>query len=129
MKDHQLEVFFDGDCPLCLREINWLKRRDTENRVRFTDLMDPNFDPQSVGKTHQELMDRIHGRLPDGSWTEGVDLFIRLYELTGLKWLANLLANRALKPGWKLGYRFFAKYRLTLTGRRKCQANCTLGTV
>ena len=41
--NHQIEVFYDGDCPLCMREINFLKRRKRSNLIRFTDISQPNF--------------------------------------------------------------------------------------
>ena len=126
MSTHELEVFFDGECPLCKREIDWLRQRDRSGRVLFTDLAGSGFDAASVGKTHDELMARIHGRHPDGTWLEGVDLFVLLYDLTRLKWLSNLMANRFLRPLNEAGYRFFAKHRLSLTGRKRCDDGCRL---
>ncbi len=37
------EVFYDGDCPLCKREIGMLRRLDRRRWVRFTDIADPAF--------------------------------------------------------------------------------------
>ena len=31
-----VEVFYDGDCPLCTREIRLLRRLDRRGRIRFT---------------------------------------------------------------------------------------------
>ncbi len=33
-----VEVFFDGECPLCMREIRMLRRLDRKDRIRFTDI-------------------------------------------------------------------------------------------
>ena len=62
-----IEVFFDGGCPLCLREINFLKRRDRHGKIQFTDIDAPDFRPEDYGKTYDELMAKIYGRLPDGT--------------------------------------------------------------
>ena len=35
---HQLTVFFDGQCPLCTREIALLKQLDTRQRLHFEDI-------------------------------------------------------------------------------------------
>ena len=125
--NYSLEVFYDGECPLCRREINWLRKKDPMNRICFTDLAGERFDASSVGKSYAELMDRIHGRLSDGTWLEGVELFIELYRLTGLTWMSKLLAFPLLKPLFKASYKFFARYRLSLTGRKRCDISCKQG--
>ena len=57
-----VEVFFDGACPLCRREIALLQRLDrNRGRIRFTDIDAPDFDPSSIGQTRTELMARIYG--------------------------------------------------------------------
>ena len=41
----RVEVFYDGDCPLCLKEIQmiqWMDRK--KNRIRFTDIAAEDFD-------------------------------------------------------------------------------------
>src|SRR5215218_5555139 len=85
--DHDIEVFFDGGCPLCRREINLLRRRDRHRRICFTDIDADAFDPAAVGKTRDDLMAEIHGRLPDGSVITGVEVFRRLYSAVGFRWL------------------------------------------
>src|SRR3954468_14103404 len=85
---YEVEVFHDGACPLCAREMRWLRRLDRHQRIRFTDIADPAFDPGPLGLTFEALMDRIHGRLPDGRVVEGVDVFRRLYAAVGFRRLA-----------------------------------------
>jgi len=63
----EIEVFYDGACPLCMREINWLRRLDRKQRIRFTDIASAGFDASTLGIAWSTLMDRIHGRLPDGT--------------------------------------------------------------
>lgn len=66
MNDHDIEVFYDGDCPLCSREIAMLRRLDRRQRIRFVDIAAPGFDASAMGASREALMARIHGRLPDG---------------------------------------------------------------
>lgn len=113
----QVEVFFDGDCPLCKREINWLRKRDKRQQVKFTDIAAAEFDAPALGKTQDELMARIHGRLPSGAWIEGVEVFRRLYSAVGLGWLVAPTRLPLIRNLLDLGYRVFARYRLRLTGR------------
>ncbi|MEL6107657.1 MAG: DUF393 domain-containing protein [Planctomycetota bacterium] len=118
----KVEVFYDGECPLCLREIKMLRWMDRRNNIRFTDIADPAFRPSDYGKTMQEFMDEIQGRLPDGSWIIGVEVFRRLYAAVGLGPLVAVTRLPGISHGLDLGYRVFAKNRLRLTGR------CNAGT-
>ncbi len=81
--DFDIEVFYDGECPLCMREIRMLRRRDHRRRIHFVDIAAEDFDASSVGVTWEALMERIHGRLPDGTLIEGVEVFRRLYAAVG----------------------------------------------
>lgn len=123
---HQLEVFYDGHCPLCTREIAWLRRRDPHNKVLFTDLTDPHLDLNALGRTYDELMGHIHGRLEGGRWLTGVDLFEKLYAAVGLGWLMAPARWRLTKPLMYRSYTFFAKHRLRLTGRRCSEGSCRI---
>ncbi len=114
-----IEVFFDGGCPLCRREIDMLRRRDRQNRIRFTDIDAETFDPAAVGKSLDELMAEIHGRLPDGTFVTGVEVFRRLYSAVGFRKLSALTRLPGISCALNLGYRVFAKNRLKLTGRCK----------
>ena len=117
MSDFDVEVFYDGACPLCMREIAMLKRKDRKQRIRFTDISSPDFDASVVGISWAALMDRIHGRLPDGTLIEGVEVFRRLYAAVGAGPLVAATRLPLLSQLLDLSYRAFAKNRLKLTGR------------
>ncbi len=112
-----IQVFHDGDCPLCNVEIDMLKRLDWRDRIVFTDIAAPGFDPDDVGLSMDALMDRIHGRIPDGSTIEGVEVFRRLYAAIGLGPLVTLTRLPGISHLLDWGYRVFAKNRLKWTGR------------
>lgn len=111
------EVFFDGDCPLCMREIALLRRLDRRGRIAFTDIADPAFDPTPTGRTYEQLMEAICGRMPDGQIVEGVEVFRQLYGAVGLAPLMRLTRLPGVSHLLDLGYHLFAKNRLRLTGR------------
>ena len=111
------EVFYDGDCPLCLKEINMLRRMDREKKIVFTDIASETFFPESTGRSMEELMARIHGRLPDGSLVEGVDVFRHLYTAVGLGPVVSLTRLPGVTQLLDFGYLLFAKHRLKITGR------------
>ncbi|MEO8902062.1 MAG: DUF393 domain-containing protein [Polyangiaceae bacterium] len=113
----EIEVFYDGACPLCTREINWLRRLDRAHHIRFTDIAQAEFDATSVGLSFSALMERIHGRLPDGTWIEGVEVFRRLYAAVGFKTLVGATRLPGIAQLLELSYQAFAKNRLKFTGR------------
>lgn len=117
--DFDVEIFHDGDCPLCSREVTWLRRLDRRRRIRFVDIAATGFNADTVGVPWQVLMDRIHGRLPDGTLIEGVEVFRRAYAAVGLRPLVALTRLPGLSHALDGGYRWFAQRRLGWTGR--CQ--------
>ncbi len=63
-----------------------LRRRDKLQRVQFTDISSAEFSPANIGRTHDQLMAEIHGRLPDGSIITGAEVFRRVYAAVGFRW-------------------------------------------
>ncbi len=118
----EFEVFFDGDCPLCTREISWLKRLDRRGRIRFTDIASRNFDAAALGVAHDQLMRQIHGRTAAGDWVVGVEVFRHLYEAVGFGVLVSATRLPIVRQGLDALYDVFAKHRLSLTGR--CDDQC-----
>jgi predicted DCC family thiol-disulfide oxidoreductase YuxK len=116
-----LELFYDGACPLCSREVAFIRKLDRRNGIKLTDIAAPDFDPVPLGKDFSTLMARIHARTPDGTWLEGVEVFRRIYTAVGLGPLAAL--SRLPGIAWlaERSYDQFAKNRLRLTGR--CDAD------
>jgi predicted DCC family thiol-disulfide oxidoreductase YuxK len=125
MSDHEVEIFYDGQCPLCTREVNMLRRLDRRARILLTDIAAPGFDAGALGLTQAALMASIHGRLPDGRVIEGVEVFRRAYQAIGLRPLVALTRLPGIRQSLDAAYGVFAKNRLRLTGR--CSAgHCEL---
>jgi len=122
MNDQSFEIFYDGDCPICRREIDFLRRRDRQEKIVFRNLDKIDFEQEKLGKSYSQMMAEIHGRLPDGTWVVGVDVFRHVYRAIG--WKSLVAVSRWPVICWILdwGYRVFARYRLALTGR--CLEDC-----
>ena len=120
----RIRVLYDGDCPLCSREIRFLERRDRgRGRIQFEDIAGPTFDPGAYGLEAREVMKRIHGVLPDGTVVAGMEVFRRAYAAVGLGWLMAPTRWPGLRRLADLTYRIFARNRLRLTGRTcTCEA-------
>ena len=113
----RIEVFFDGGCPLCSREVRFLRRRDRRGVIRFTDIDAADFSPAPGQPPLEALMARIHAQLPDGRWIEGVEVFRRLYAAIGfapLVWLSRL---PGISQPLDWSYALFARNRRRFFGR------------
>jgi len=124
ISEYTIEMLYDGECPLCVRETRMLQRMDRQRRIRFTNIAAADFDASSYGKTQEELMAEMHGRLPDGTWVTGVEVFRRLYAAVGFGPFVWLTRLPLIKQMLNVGYRVFAKNRLKLTGR--CTKECSV---
>lgn len=112
-----IEIFYDGDCPLCRREIDMLRRWDRRDKLRMTDISAPDFQAAEVGKTQDALMAQIHGRLPDGTWLTGVEVFRRMYTAVGWGRLVSVSRLPLVSHMLDWSYLIFARHRLRWTGR------------
>ncbi|MBE9014161.1 DUF393 domain-containing protein [Pseudanabaenaceae cyanobacterium LEGE 13415] len=115
----KIKLLYDRDCPLCMREVNFLKKRDNDRGlVEFVDIADENYSPEDNGGIDYETaMGRIHAVLPDGSTIQNVEVFRRVYEILGMGWVYAITKIPVF--GWladKL-YEIWADWRLALTGR------------
>ena len=117
LMEWRVEVFFDGKCPLCMREIRMLRLMDRRQHIRFTDISTDEFSPDQFDRNMKDFMDEIQGRLPNGQWIMGVEVFRRLYTVVGLGALVALTKVPGISHGLEAGYRVFARNRLRLTGR------------
>jgi predicted DCC family thiol-disulfide oxidoreductase YuxK len=114
----EISVLFDGDCPLCAREVRMLRRLDRgRGRIGFADIAAPGFEASGYGLDQATLMARIHGVLGDGRVIEGMEVFRRAYAAVGLGWLLAPSRWPLLRPLCDAAYRSFARNRLRLTGR------------
>lgn len=122
-RDERLQLFFDGDCPLCLREVNLLRRLDRKGAILFTDIAAQGFTPPE-GLDHGTLMGRIHARR-GAQWFEGVEVFRQLYTAVGFGPVVALTRLPGVTQLLDGAYRWFAANRLRITGR--CQdGTCAL---
>ena len=62
-------------------------------------------------------MSNLHGILENGNIIKGLDVLAYSYELIGLGWVYYPLKIEFLAPVLRLFYKYWAKYRLKITGR------------
>ena len=122
----RFKIFIDGDCPLCAKEARLMRRMDRgRGALVLEDIAAPSFEPSRYGVTYEQMMATIHGQMPDGRVVTGVEVFRQAYAAVGWGWLLSW--TRLPVVCWLSDrvYRWFAKHRLTLTGRRRsCAGAC-----
>nr|WP_242042493.1 DUF393 domain-containing protein [Leptolyngbya sp. FACHB-541] len=112
-------MLYDGECPLCLREVNFLQKRDAgRGRVAFVDIAADDYAPEANGGVDFETaMGRIHAVLPDGTVIKNVEVFRRVYEILGIGWIYAVTKLPIVGRLVDWLYEIWADKRLALTGR------------
>lgn len=115
----KIKLLYDGECPLCLREVNFLLKRDAgRGIVDFVDIADLNYQPEENGGVDFETaMGTIHGVLPDGKVIKNVEVFRRVYEELGMGWVYAVTKLPLVGGVADWLYGIWADWRLTFTGR------------
>ncbi|MBA1230672.1 DUF393 domain-containing protein [Pseudomonas viridiflava] len=106
-----LTLYFDGECPLCAREVNVLRARAAPHRLHFVDISDEAFDPVAVGYTLEQMESALHARFDDGTWVTGLDATLWSWRAAGLGVWAAPLSWPAFRPLLNVAYRLFCRWR------------------
>ena len=119
-EDQGVVVLYDGECPLCMHEINWLRKRNHARgggRMTFTDISLPGYDPaHNAGVSYEEGMKVMHV-IKGGQIFSGVESFQIMYEAVGLGWVVKSLRIPAVKRVADRVYDVWARLRLPMSGR------------
>ena len=114
------EVFYDGACILCRKEMDMLKRWDRDQLIVFTDIADPDFaNDNDTTKSYDELMSEIHGRVLGEPIIKGISSALRTLRLESYRFALPFL-----------GHPTFTRFGLhhlcqkPLTAYRKMQRRC-----
>ncbi|HMO17426.1 MAG TPA: DUF393 domain-containing protein [Oligoflexia bacterium] len=110
----ELTVFYDGSCPLCSREMSFIKKRDHKSRIRLIDISDESFDPTLYSKSREEFMKFIHALTPDGKIIMGVEVFREIYQAIGLGYIVSITRLPVVSQLADFAYLLFAKNRLRI---------------
>jgi predicted DCC family thiol-disulfide oxidoreductase YuxK len=104
-----LTVWYDGACPLCIREIALMRRLDRRNAIAFVDVAPENA-PCPIDR--QLLLARFHAREADGSVLDGAAAFAAMWRTIPLLRPLGLAARNGivLRVLERL-YRLFLKVR------------------
>ena len=107
----KLTLFYDGACPLCQAEIQFLSRRNQARLLDFVDINSEHFDSAKIGISCEQALAAMYGQYESGVLIQGVTVFSEAYRRADLPFLAWVFSRKSLQSIWQLAYRFFAKNR------------------
>ena len=115
----KIKLLYDGACPLCVREVNFLKRKDGDRGlIKFVDIAADDYDPaDNAGIDFETAMGRIHAVLPNGEIIQNVEVFRQTYDILGIGWIYAITKLPIVGGLADALYGIWADYRLLLTGR------------
>lgn len=114
-----LDVFYDGDCPICQWEVRYYERLDKAQKIRWIDIESLAPDQLPSGKTRDALLGKFHVRDREDKsdtnvdhWHIGVDAFARIWKfLPGFRHFAFIFRTPVLRQVLIVSYRLFLKWQ------------------
>ena len=115
---NNLKLLYDGECPICKREICILQKKDSQTKIKFIDISSKEFSPfENNNIDYNTAMSQIHAIDGKGNLLVGIPAFAAVYARSQLLVISTLLRIPFIKRILKPLYTLFAKNRLWLTGR------------
>ncbi len=109
---NKVEVFFDGSCPICRREIAFYMRCKGSNSIEWIDISLNKELNVTDGLSKEDASARFHIRSKDGSIVSGAKAFAVLWsELDAFKILGNIALLWPFNLLLEISYRVFLKFR------------------
>ena len=129
MNAWRFKLLYDGACPLCRREVAFLRRIDRHGRLAFEDIAAAGFNPAVYHATREQLLGVIHGVYPDGRIVNKLAAFRAAYNAIGWGWLLAPTGWPGLRWLADRGYEWFARHRIgigKLFGRNCDSGACAI---
>ena len=125
MNTVKLTIFFDGGCPLCKREVDFMQSRNQKGFLEFIDINSSDFSSRFNNRIpYKQAMERIHAFKSDGSIIKNIKVFQEAYDLIGLGWIYAPTKIPIVDKFFEFIYGLWAKYRLKITFRPSIEKLC-----
>lgn len=105
-----LEIYYDGNCPLCATEMNHLKKHDINNMISLVNIHQEDFDSQYSSVDFDNAMKILHGHYK-GELLLGLEVTHRAWTIVGKGFWVAPLNWPIVKPLSHQIYLVVAKYR------------------
>lgn len=105
-----LTIFYDGNCPMCLAEMNHLKGFDDDNEIHLVNIHQENFDTLYSAVNVDDAMKILHG-FYNGKILLGLEVTHRAWTIVGKGFWVAPLNWPVIKTLSHWVYLGLAKYR------------------
>ena len=118
MSSNTIKVYFDGNCGLCSKEINYYKKIAKKNIFEWVNIYTHDTDLKKFGITKSEALMELHALDENGKMYKGVDSFILIWKNLSFFWsiLGILVSFYPIYLTAKFAYRKFAIQRFNKLG-------------
>lgn len=113
----KIQVFYDGACGLCAREINHYKTIAPTGVFEWVDVMHDASPFEAIGYTKQDGLKALHVRDQSGEMHIGIDAFAVIWaQMRRWRVLAFFIKLPIIHHIARLFYRIFAAWRFKKLG-------------
>lgn len=129
MQSSALIIFYDGGCPLCVKEMRHLKRLDHDGAIQFENVNKSDFRERYPNVDIEKANRYLHGQKRSGDMVYGLDVTHEAWSLVGKGWMIAPLRWPVIRWFADKAYLFFARHRLRFsklfTGKSRCD-DCSI---
>ena len=105
------KVFYDGNCPICKKEIEVYKRLNQNKAIRWYNIYDDNNALKIINKSREECLKAFHVIDKNITYKETDAFFILWKDIKYFKILYYLFNFKFIKFFLNFLYKIYAKYR------------------
>ena len=106
-----IKVFFDGNCPICSKEIKLYKKLSTDKKIEWYDIHSNKKSLKIIGKTKEECLKTFHVIENNQVFKEVEAFFVLWKKIKYFKYIYILLNFKFVINILNFFYRKYAKYR------------------
>ena len=116
-----INVFYDGKCGLCRREIGHYQKIASPDIFRWVDITEDKDELIKAGLTFDTALRRMHAQDHNGMLHEGVDAFILIWRhLPRWNYVAPLVSLPVIRSIAGIAYNRFADWRINRLHAARC---------